>query len=123
MDAETFWQSAEAGLQFDLRDGLLSHIALTSTEGSLRVVRWQGRARLRSGGKIEIEKGKLLSAGGAYEISGTASFGRELDLKLIPGNDVASAHAGSMIYSVTGTLAEPRVALTPAPETQARLKP
>lgn len=122
-DAEMFWQSAEAGLQFDIRDGVLPHIALASTEGPLRVARWQGRVRLRSGGTIEIENGKLLSTVGAFEIHGTSSFGRELDLKLIRGADASTAHAGSMIYSITGTVAEPRVALTPAPETQARLKP
>jgi len=121
-DSAAFWESAEGGLQFDLRDGVLSHIALTSDEGPLRVTRWQGQARLR-GGKIEIEKGKLVSPAGAYEISGTASLGRVLDLKLTRGTEVKSAHAGSLIYSITGTVAEPRVALTATPETQARLKP
>jgi hypothetical protein len=119
-DSAAFWESADGTLQFDLRDGVLSHISLASDEGPLRIARWQGRARLL-GGKIEIEKGRLVSPVGAYEISGTASLGRVLDLKL--ARDVKPARAGSLIYGVTGTVAEPRVALTPAPETQARLKP
>jgi hypothetical protein len=120
-DSTAFWQSANAGMQFELRDGVLSHISLGSDEGPLRVTRWQGRARLR-GRKIEIEKAKLLSPAGAYEISGNASLGRVLDLKLTRGADVERASAGALVYSITGTVAEPRVALT-TPETQARLKP
>ncbi|MFZ0770153.1 MAG: AsmA family protein [Candidatus Sulfotelmatobacter sp.] len=121
-EAAAFWQSAAGELHFDLRDGVLSHIALASDGGPLRVARWQGGVRLR-GGKIEIEKGELVSPVGTYEISGTASFGQELDFKLIRGTPARRAGAGSIVYSITGTVAEPRVAVTPAPETQARLKP
>jgi hypothetical protein len=116
-----FWQSAGGSLQFDLRDGGLPHISLTGDEEPLQVARWQGLAVLQ-GGKIEIDKGKLVSPLETYEISGTASLGRVLDIKLTRGTDTKSA-AGSLVYNVTGTVAEPRVALTPAPETQARLKP
>jgi hypothetical protein len=122
VDSTAFWQSAEGGLQFDLRDGVLPHISLASDEGPLRIARWQSRARLRDG-KIEIDKGQLVSPIGAYEISGTASMGRALDLKLARGMHVKPTHAGSLVYSITGTLVEPRVAVTPTPETQARLKP
>jgi hypothetical protein len=121
-DSEAFWQSAEGGLQFDLRDAALSHISLASDEPPLRLVRWQGHARLREGA-IEIDKGQMVSSSGAYEIRGTASLGRVLDVKLIQGAETKPGLAGSMVYSVTGTLAEPRVAVTPAPETQAQLKP
>ncbi|MGA8212954.1 MAG: AsmA family protein [Candidatus Sulfotelmatobacter sp.] len=120
-DSATFWESAEGEVLFDVRDGILAHISLASDEGPLRAARWQGRAQLR-GGKIEIEKGKLDSPAGTYEISGTASLERVLDLKLILGTDAKPARAGSLVYSVTGTVAEPRVTLT-TPETQARLKP
>jgi AsmA family/AsmA-like C-terminal region len=108
-DSAAFWKSAEGGLLFDVRDGVLSHISLSSDEGPLRVAHWQGRARLRDGG-IEIENGKLISADGTYEVSGTASLGQVLDLKLARGSDLKPA--GALVYSVTGTVAEPRVALT-----------
>jgi len=121
-DSETFWQLADGGLQFDLRDGVLAHISLASDEGPMRVARWQGRARLRAG-RIEIDKGKLVSPTEVYEISGTASLGRVVDFTLTRNADVKPVGAGLLVYSITGTLAEPRVALTPAPETQARLKP
>jgi hypothetical protein len=120
-DAAAFWQSADGGLQFDLGDGVLSHISLVTVEGPLRIARWQGRARLRDG-KIEIEKGKFVSLAGEYEVSGTASLGQALDFRLTPTTDARSAHAGSLAYSITGTVAEPRVALT-THETEARLKP
>jgi len=98
----------------------LSHISLAGDEGPLRIARWQGRARLRNG-KIEIEKGKLVSPAEAYDVGGTASLGQVLDFMLARSTDMKSA--GALAYSITGTVAEPRVALTPTPETQARLKP
>jgi hypothetical protein len=121
-DSSTFWQSAEGGVRFDLRDGVLAHISLASDEGPLQIARWQGRARLHDG-KIEIEKGRMASSSGVYEISGTASFGQVLDLKLTAATEMKAAGAGSLVYSITGTVAEPRVVVTPAAETQARLKP
>ena len=116
-----FWQSAEGGVWFDVRAGVLPHISLTSDAGVLQISRWQGRARVHDG-KIEIEKGALVSSGGDYEISGTASFGREIDFKLIAGTEVKAAGAGALVYSITGTVAEPRVAVSAAAE-QARLRP
>ena len=121
-DSAAFWESAEGGLLFDLRDGVLSHISLPTDEGPLRIARWQGRARLRDG-KIEMEKGKLVSPAGAYEASGTASLGQALDFRLTRAPDVRASHASSLAYNITGTVAEPHVALTTTPETQARLKP
>jgi hypothetical protein len=120
-DSAAFWASAEGGLQFDLRDGVLAHISLATDEGPLRIARCQGRARLREE-KIEINKGKLMSPKEAYEISGTASLGQVLDFQLTRGTEMRSGRAGALAYSITGTVTEPRVALT-TPETQARLKP
>jgi hypothetical protein len=119
-NSAAFWESAEGALQFDLQDGVLSHLLLVSDEGPLRIARWQGRARLSSG-KIEVEEGKLFSPAGAYEVGGTASLGQVLDFKLTRSADMKSARAGS--YTITGTLAEPRVAVIATPETQAQLKP
>lgn len=119
-NAVAFWQSVEGELQFDIRDGVFLHISLASDEGLLQAARWQGSARLR-GGQIEWEKDKLFASGGTYEIGGTASLGRALDLKLIRSSDVKAS--GSQIYSITGTVAEPRVTLIPTADTQAQLKP
>jgi hypothetical protein len=119
-DAASFWESAEGGLQFDVRDGALAHLALNGDDAPLEVERWRGRASMRSG-KIEIEKAGLSSPSGQYQISGTASLRRELDFKLIPSAE-AKARTGPTLYSITGTLGDPRVTVIPAPETQAKLK-
>jgi hypothetical protein len=121
-DSAAFWESAEGGMQFNLRDGTFPHISLANNEGPLRIALWQGRARLR-GGEIEIEKGKLVSPAEAFEISGSASLGQAVDFKLTPDTEVRATHAGAVAYSITGTLAEPRVTVTSVPETQAQLKP
>jgi hypothetical protein len=65
----------------------------------------------------------MASPFGEYEVSGTASLGRELNFKLIEGTETRPAQASTLVYRITGTVAAPRVALTPAPETQAQLKP
>jgi hypothetical protein len=117
-----FWQSAAGELHFDLKDGTLPRISLASDGTPLQITRWQDTARLHSG-KIEIEKGEIVSSAETYEISGTATLGQVLDFKLISLAPEKSTGPGVLIYSITGTVADPRVALAPAPETQARLKP
>jgi AsmA protein len=119
-DATAFWQSVEGELQFDLQDGTFSHILLPSDERPLHVARWQGSARVRTG-KIELEKEKLFASEGTYEVGGTASFGRALNLTLTRSSDTKAGSSQS--YSITGTVEEPQVTLTPTPDTQAQLKP
>jgi hypothetical protein len=80
------------------------------------VTRLNGEAQLRAG-TIEITKANLDSPDGKYQLSGRVSLKREMDLKLEHApNGVAPAG-----YTITGTLAEPRVA--PLGTEQARLKP
>ena len=113
-----FWQSAEGVLQVDMKDGILPHVALSEDSEPFKVTDFTGQARLHAGG-IEIEDAKLDSPDGKFQMSGTASLKGELDLKLarVPGG---TAPPG---YTITGTLAEPRVIRSTNPETQARLKP
>jgi hypothetical protein len=108
-----FWQSADAGIEFDVRDGKLPHISLDGGD-PLQIGRWQGSARVRRG-NVEIEKSEIVSRAATYGIRGTVSAGRELDLSL-------SGAEKTLVYSITGTLAEPRVRAGSGPETQARLK-
>lgn len=118
-DSTSFWKSAEGAVEFDVWDGELSHIVLNADDSPLRIGGWRGHAQLRDG-KLEIAEGKLISPSGLYDISGTASLGQELDFKIKQGSE-STMHA-STLYSVTGTLAEPRVVRTAPPQTQARLK-
>jgi uncharacterized protein involved in outer membrane biogenesis len=134
-DSATFWHSAEGVLSFDLRNGMLAHIALAS-EGPLQISRWEGHLRVHDGNidiqkndiqKDDIAKDELSTSAGKFEISGTASLGRVLNIKLTSFRSKSAQHSeeGSapVAYSITGPLAEPRVTVTPAPETQANLKP
>ncbi|HEY6338731.1 MAG TPA: AsmA family protein [Candidatus Sulfotelmatobacter sp.] len=113
-----FWNSAAGTLQFEVRDGWLPHLLLVSDGDAVRVDRLQGRARLLDG-KIEVEEGTLDSPTGRFEVSGTASFSRELDLKLVGKPDAGGTFKN---YAISGTVAEPRVTVVANPETQARLK-
>ncbi len=111
-----FWQSAEGTQQAELRDGALPHV-LMENDTELKITRLNGEARLREG-KIEISSAKLDSPNGTYEMRGTASLKRELDLRLMR----AAAEGAKSGYEITGTLAAPRVSSLSNAE-QARLKP
>jgi hypothetical protein len=113
-----FWTSAEGIVQFDVRDGMLPHLLLVSDGDPLKIERLQGRAHLQTG-KIEIKEGRLDSPAGEFQLSGTASLSRELDLKLTGKPDAAGS---AKTYAVGGTVAEPRVTQVASPETQAQLK-
>jgi uncharacterized protein involved in outer membrane biogenesis len=106
--------SATASLQIDAQDARLPHIALGSTAGPLHLHRFAGRFLVRNG-KLEIQNGKIETANGNYQISGSASFDRNLDVKL-------SREDGTG-FNITGTLTEPQVSPATASETQAALKP
>jgi len=110
-----FWQSAEGTLDVEMRDGIFSHVIIGDSSEPLRVTRLSGEAQLHAG-TIEISNAKLDSPDGKYQLSGTVSLKREVDLKLARVPNGAAA-AG---YTITGTLAEPRVA--PLVTEQARLK-
>ena len=111
-----FWRLAEGTLKFDVRDGTLAHISLTEDEERLNMTRLSGEARLR-GGQFQIQEAVLDSPSGRFQLSGTATLERELNLKL--ARTTSGATAG---FSITGRLAAPHVAALPGTE-QARLKP
>ena len=112
-----FWTSADGMLRFDMEDGTLPHISLGEDMGDLRFMRFAGEARLQAG-TIEMKDAKLSSPAGKFELSGTSSLKGELDLKLARTSNGASVPG----YTITGTLAEPRVIESSSPDTQARLK-
>jgi len=107
-----FWSTAEGSLTFDIRDGLLPHLQFTEGSEPLTVTHFSGQAKLHDG-ELELKDAKLDSLGTRYDLSGTASLQRELNLKL------ARAAGG---FTINGTLAQPQVAPLAA-AVQARLKP
>ena len=111
-----FWTSAVATLKFDVKDGTFPHILLAGDDDPLKISRFTGRARI-DGGQIQVKDAKLDSASGKFLVSGTASLKQELDLKLAADPNGSPA-AG---FTITGTLAQPRVSRSAA-ETQAQMK-
>jgi hypothetical protein len=105
--------SADGNLKFEAREGSFPHIVLTGAANPLMLHRMTGRLALHEG-KFSVEEGKLETPGGIYQVSGTASLGRNLDIQMRDG-----AHG----FSVTGSISEPRVGVVVPPETQAALKP
>jgi uncharacterized protein involved in outer membrane biogenesis len=112
-----FWASADGTLRFVMDDGALPHISLGEDMGGLRFTRFTGQARLQAG-TIEMKDATLSSPAGKFRLSGTASLKGELDFNLARTFNGASAPG----YTITGTLAEPRVIQSSSPDTQARLK-
>jgi AsmA protein len=110
-----FWRLAQGVVRVDVRNGTLPRLFIAENQQPVQIIHLSGQGQLQ-GGKIEIKDAKLLSRDGAYQVSGTASLSRQLDLKLTPAPNSPSAG-----YAISGTLSAPRVApLTGA--IQARLK-
>jgi hypothetical protein len=112
-----FWQTSEGTLQVDVVDGSLPHVLFKENAETLKIRKFTAQAQLHAG-TIEVSEGELDSPEGKYEVTGTATFKREIDFKLAR----VPAGTGVSSYTITGTLAEPRVAPIPGTE-QARLKP
>jgi hypothetical protein len=115
--ATEFWQSAEGSLHFDIRDVSLPGMVLVEDAERLNFESVAGLARLHVG-KIEISETQLDSSAGKFEVTGTASLARDLDLKL-SRRDAGASGSG---YSIAGTLDDPRVTPLAAPQTEAQLK-
>jgi hypothetical protein len=110
-----FWSAAEGALQFEVRDGNLSHLSLSEDEGMLKISRLTVQAGLHNG-SFEIKQGDLLSPSGKFQLSGTAGLNRELALKL-----KKTTNGSGSWYAIGGTLASPHVVQLAGAE-QAQLK-
>ena len=119
--ADEFWQSAKGTLRFDMRDGILPRISLGEDAAPLKVGHFEVNARLREA-KLEMEDGELESPEGLFRVSGTASLGRELDLKLTRSAATPAASSAPPGYTISGTVTEPRVVPLSSLETRAQLK-
>ncbi len=106
--------SAKASVQVETFSGTLPHIVLPGGVAPLRMRRFTGRLQLGDR-KFEIQDGQLDTSEGVYEVSGTASLTRTLDLNLM--------RAGAHGFNISGPLTEPRVAEASAQQTRAALKP
>ncbi len=104
--------SAAGVLDFDWRDGTLAHLALAGAS-PLHLRRFSGRMNLR-GRILELVSSKIETPGGIYKVIGTASLARQLGITLLGER--------SGMYSITGPLEKPQVAVA-TPSERASLKP
>ena len=105
---------ADAGFQIEAHDASLPHLTLAGESHPLRINELDGRLLLRDG-KFDVEQGKLQTPTNIYQLSGTASMNRVLDIKLV--------RDGARAFNITGTLSQPHVAAGTTADTQAALKP
>ena len=110
-NASELLESLSGMLDFQWRDGVLRHLSLRGSE-ALRFPRLRGHAAFDDG-KLTFTDSSMDTASGIYEVTGTASLARELDLKLTPRIGPAIA--------VEGTLQKPQVSVEKTP-TEAALR-
>jgi hypothetical protein len=114
----TGWSKSElaaslvSAADFDMRDGVLHHLTLTSAAKPLRLRRFTGHLALENG-EFTLSTGKLQATDGIYQVSGTALLDSKLNIKLVRD----SSHS----FDITGTLGAPRVTAVPHPQTEAAL--
>ena len=106
--------SATGTLQIEARNGQLRPMVLSEGDGPLQMRHLAASLVLREG-KFEIQEGDLETETAQYQLTGTASLGRVLNLKL--------SHGGAPGFNITGTLTQPRVTPVAAPNAQAALQP
>ena len=104
--------SAAGTFDFDWRNGTVRRISLN--RGPLQVRRFFGQVILAKG-SFDIHDAKLETPAGTYSVAGSSSLSQAIDLTLTRDAN----HA----FSITGSLAAPRVAPLTSSETQAALKP
>jgi len=112
LTAAELFSSARGNLQINAQDGQLPHLALQGGEPLL--VRKLSARLVFQEGAFKIQEGQLQTPAAAYQVAGSATANRTLNLTL--------THHGAPAFNVTGTLARPRVRAISA-ETQAALQP
>lgn len=101
--------SANAVFDFDWRRGELRQFILGGNT-PLRFTRFSGEARLRKG-VLEFQASKMQTQRAVLEVSGTASLGRQLDLRL---------QDGAKAFIVSGTLENPKIGAAPTQVSEVR---
>ena len=105
---------ADLNANFSMKDGVFPHVVLADGGEPLRASVFSGRLALQQG-EFSLDDTELITADGVFNLSGTASLGGDLDLKMTGENSTG--------YNVSGTLDQTRVSPITNPPTQAALKP
>jgi hypothetical protein len=92
-------------LQFVARNGSLPHIEIPGFSGPLAVRRFEGQLNLRDG-EWRLFAATLESQDEIYKVTGTVTAESNFDFVLTSNSDKTKDQS----WTITGTLAEPRVA-------------
>jgi AsmA family/AsmA-like C-terminal region len=114
LTAASLRDSTSGSAVFSWQGGVLRHVALDLRGAPVSFSDFAGTVSLQNG-ILNLADCKLQSTGGSYEVKGTASFDRNLDLRF--------EHVGGRTYAISGPLEKPRVeALPPPPSAEATLR-
>ena len=91
---------------FAWQGGVLRHVTLDPKGAPMSFSDFAGTVTLQNG-TLNLADCKLEATGGSYEVKGTASFDRNLDLRF--------ERAGGRIYAISGPLEKPHVETVPPP--------
>jgi hypothetical protein len=112
-DSPGLRDSANGSASFIWSGGTLRHITLEGRTTPLSFSVFKGQVLIRNG-VLSCESCPLKSSGDLYQVKGTASFARNLDLRLEGSGDTA--------FTVSGPLEKPRVEAVPVPSPEAKLR-
>ena len=99
-------ESTSGSAVFTWQGGVLRHVTLDPKGAPMSFSDFAGTVTLQNG-ILSLADCKLQSIGGSYEVKGTASFDRNLDLRFERG--------GGRTYAISGSLEKPRVETVPSP--------
>lgn len=111
--ADAIASSAIGSGKFDWRDGTFEHLDLDGHGRPLQFREFKGTVEVAKG-VLSIAPSKLQAGKSIYLVSGTATLGRDLQLKFV--------RDGEPGFSVSGPLERPKIVQEKAPQTQASLK-
>ncbi len=112
-NAAEFLTSAEGAARVEAGDGSFPHIFLGAASAPLQMRHLTAQILLRNK-QFTLHDARLDTGDALYQLTGTASLARDLNLQLTQSDRQA--------LSITGTLRPPHVAPVPAAASQARLK-
>jgi len=111
LTAADLFSTASGTLLVEAWDGSLPHIELAGTP--VHMQHFSSRLVLHDG-ELEFQEGRLRTPDGTYQVSGTASLGRNLKIRL--------TREGVRGFDITGPLSEPHIAIASSQEAQAALR-
>ena len=114
LDAAALRESATGSATFRWNSGSLRHVVLEGKDVPLTFSTFGGQLGLLNG-SLTCEGCKLQLAGEAYDVTGSASFDRALNIRL------QSSEARTS-YAITGPLDKPTVEALPAPSSEAKVR-